>query len=138
MTTKNRMRWICVCGSRDFNDQALMNDTLDSLLHAIGQFHIVSGGARGADRCAENFARSRQLSITIIYAQWDKLGKSAGFRRNDEMLRLSDNVIAFWDGESRGTGYMIESAKKTGKPYTVIDFTDRDIGETSAPQYIGA
>ena len=45
-------------------------------------------------------------------ADWDKYGKAAGYKRNGEMARNADALIAFWDGKSRGTKHMIDLAKK--------------------------
>jgi hypothetical protein len=40
--------------------------------------------------------------------------KRAGPLRNFEMAKNRDGLIAVWDGQSRGTGNMIENASKLG------------------------
>lgn len=56
---------------------------------------IVSGGCpQGGDRFAEQIAKNWQIPIKIYYAQWDKLGKSAGFVRNGDIARDADVLIA--------------------------------------------
>lgn len=77
---------------------------------------IISGGARGADTLGEAYAKNNNITLTIMKAEWDKLGKSAGYRRNEQMARYGEAVIALWDGESRGTMHMIEIAKRLGLP----------------------
>ena len=47
-------------------------------------------------------------------AKWDKHGNSAGMIRNSQMADYADGLIALWDGESRGTKNMIETASKNG------------------------
>lgn len=77
---------------------------------------IVSGGARGPDSWAELYAGWRRLPLQIFPAQWDLYGKSAGFRRNQDIIRAADLVIAFWDGTSKGTLSSILLAKQAHKP----------------------
>ena len=40
--------------------------------------------------------------------------------RNREIVRYADQILAFWDGSSRGTKYVIDYCKKIGKPCVVI------------------
>jgi predicted Rossmann fold nucleotide-binding protein DprA/Smf involved in DNA uptake len=81
---------------------------------------VVSGNARGVDRTAEEAARERGLKVISLPAQWDKYGKSAGFRRNADIVKLADRVIAFWDGVSKGTLHTINLAKAQGKPVEIV------------------
>lgn len=56
---------------------------------------IVSGGCpQGADHYAEVIAKKHQIPIIIHYARWDKYGKTAGFKRNTDIARESDVLIA--------------------------------------------
>jgi hypothetical protein len=75
---------------------------------------VVSGGARGVDRLGERYAREHALPLTIRPADWNRYGRSAGYRRNEEMAREANALVAVWDGESRGTAHMIELARKHG------------------------
>jgi hypothetical protein len=115
---------VIVAGSRGFNDLALLSSRLDFLLqykqHAC--IVIVSGTARGADSLGEEYARSRNYLIDQHPADWERYGKRAGYIRNEEMARNADALVAFWDGKSRGTGHMIEIAKRHNLPYRVEYF----------------
>ena len=75
---------------------------------------IISGGARGADRLGEEWAKQIGLPLEIYPADWDHYGKSAGHRRNAEMAAVADALIALWDGQSRGTKGMIDLATARG------------------------
>ena len=75
---------------------------------------VVSGTALGGDKLGEQWAENHGVPIARFPADWDKHGKSAGYRRNEEMARNADALIALWDGESRGTAHMIGIAKKAG------------------------
>ena len=75
---------------------------------------MLSGCARGADKLGEDWANAHSVTIERYPAQWDSLGRSAGYARNIQMAKSAEALIALWDGESRGTKHMIETAKKHG------------------------
>lgn len=81
---------------------------------------IISGGAKGIDTLAEQYAALHSIKTLIIKPDYDKYGRAAPIRRNDTIVDSSDLVIAFWDGKSRGTKYVIDYAQKTGKPIQII------------------
>jgi hypothetical protein len=109
---------VAIVGSRDFTDFEYMEKwVLHTLIYEIGvddfrNVKIISGGARGADTLAEKFANKHNISTTIFPADWNKYGKKAGYLRNITLVENSDFVIAFWDGESKGTKMTIDLAKK--------------------------
>ena len=70
-------------------------------------------------RIAKNISE-RKLSLEKYPADWEHFGKASGPKRNMQMAKIADAVIAFWDGESRGTQSMIECAKGENIPCTVI------------------
>jgi hypothetical protein len=119
---------IIVAGSRDFNDLPLLTDTLSSFISELAlsggdvELEIVSGGARGADRLGERFAYAYHIPISLFEADWEKHGKSAGYRRNEEMAKYATHLIAFWDGESKGTKHMIDLAAKHNLIVKVIRY----------------
>jgi predicted Rossmann fold nucleotide-binding protein DprA/Smf involved in DNA uptake len=109
---------IAIVGSREYPDWKQVIDYVQSLpLDTI----VVSGGARGVDRIAEQVARKRGMTVQIFHAEWDKYGKSAGMIRNQFIVDYADSVVAFLYQNSSGTMNTIERAKRAGKPVTVID-----------------
>ena len=80
---------------------------------------IISGGARGIDRCARNYALERHICIIEILPEYELYGRRAPLLRNDWIIKLCDMMYIFWDGKSRGTASMINYAKKLGKPVKV-------------------
>ena len=81
---------------------------MDKVLSNHEAITLISGGARGADSLAEAYAVARKIPIKVMHADWNKYGKSAGYRRNEEMhkeLSKFENrgCILFWDGQSKGT-----------------------------------
>lgn len=77
---------------------------------------VVSGGAEGADKGGEDWAKRYGLACHIFKAHWAQYGKSAGPKRNAEMATYADGLLAFWDGKSRGTGDMIRKMTGLDKP----------------------
>ena len=115
---------VIIAGSRSFNDYGLLKEHCLSILHEKMKTHrviIVSGHARGADSLGERFANEFSLPFELHPAKWRLLGKAAGMVRNAEMAKCSDELIAFWDGESHGTRHMINFARKRGLAVSVID-----------------
>ena len=80
---------------------------------------IVSGGAHGADRLGELWARTHNKPVRVFAAQWP-LGRHAGLRRNVLMAKYADALVAIWDGNSAGTKHMIGQMRKLKKPVYVL------------------
>ena len=85
-----------------------------------GVTEIVSGGARGIDQCARRYANERGLKLTDFLPDYERFGRGAPLRRNITIIENSDLVLAFWDGSSRGTKFVIDNCKKQGKPIRVF------------------
>ena len=101
---------LAIVGSRN-----LTVENLDAYLPE-GVTEIVSGGARGVDACARMYAQAHGIPIT----DYPRYGRGAPFRRNLEIATHADALLAFWDGQSRGTRHTIELCRAAGMPFTVI------------------
>lgn len=104
---------VLICGSRTISDSAVVLKAVAQ--SGIRPTHIISGGARGVDRLASQYAASHGIEFTEYLADWNKYGKRAGFVRNYVMVKAAEAVIAVWDGTSRGTKHSIEYARSCGK-----------------------
>ena len=76
---------------------------------------IVSGGARGVDTSAKEYADTHGLKFKEFLPEYEKYGRRAPLVRNDLIIDYADAVIAFWDGTSKGTKYVIDRCKKVNK-----------------------
>lgn len=121
---------VIIAGSRNFNNYELLKDKCLKILSnkmVTDNVAIVSGEARGADMLGERFAKELGLQLLLFPAEWDKYGKSAGYKRNLTMSENADALISFWDGESRGTRHMIDIMIKANKPYRIIQIKKGNI-----------
>lgn len=81
---------------------------------------IVSGGAKGIDTCAKKYAISANIKLTEFLPDYSKYGKSAPLYRNLKIIAYADEIIAFWDGKSRGRKFVIDNALKQNKKTAII------------------
>ena len=116
---------ILIAGSRTITDYAALSAAISGaitskVLGPAQTFEIVSGGAQGVDTLAERYARESGYVMTVmrpIYRHNNDRG--APLRRNEDLGRYADVLIAVWDGVSPGTKHMIEFMRKSGKPVYV-------------------
>ena len=116
---------VIIAGTRSFNDYELLRDSCNNLLSEKQRTHtvvIISGTARGADQMGERYARERGFQLRRFPADWEQYGRSAGHIRNAKMADNADALIAFWDGESKGTKNMIDNARRKGLAVRVIQY----------------
>ena len=116
---------LAIIGSRTFNDFSELLDFVtfwffDGPNQCFHFNEIISGGAKGADSLGAKFAKDYKIKLTTFKPEWKKYGKSAGFIRNQTIVDNCDIVLAFWDGESRGTADTIGKAKKAKKPTFIV------------------
>lgn len=117
---------VIVAGGRDFNDIQLMKATIKGLVQA-GQLDnnciLICGMARGADMLAYTlWTELYHNPVERFPADWNTHGKPAGFIRNGAMAEKADLLVAFWDGQSRGTKHMIDTMQRMGKPVHIIRY----------------
>lgn len=119
---------LIIAGGRDFNDYTLLRSKLDHLLQNIptDNIEIVSGGARGADSLGEQYANGRGIKVKQFTPEWKNpdgtVNRAAGHIRNRKMGDYADTLVAFWDGQSKGTKGMIDYAIKKGLSVRVVRY----------------
>lgn len=110
-----------IAGSRSFERHAnlprLIADAVECSDFEVTE--VVSGCARGIDTAGEAWAAAHGIPIRRFPADWGRHGRAAGPMRNAEMARYAQALIVIWDGVSRGTKNMIETAKREGLPVHV-------------------
>ena len=113
--------FLAIVGSRTFTDLALMDDVIAGIERDQHITAIVSGGARGADSLAEAVADEAGIDLVVYHADWDRFGKSAGYKRNQQIVADADRLVAFFgpDGITKGTKHSIDLAYQKGIPIDI-------------------
>ena len=115
---------VIVAGCRDFADYELLKEKCDFYLQnkKPENIVIVSGHASGADALGERYAQERGYELEPFPADWKANGRAAGPIRNAKMASVAHTLIAFWNGKSRGTKNMIDTAKKHNLQVAVVRY----------------
>lgn len=115
---------VIIAGCRDFTDYELLREKCDYHLQnlRLENIVIVSGHASGADSLGERYAQERGFQLETYPADWQAHGRAAGPIRNAKMANVAHALIAFWDGKSRGTKNMIETARKYNLKVAVVRY----------------
>ena len=124
------MKHLWVAGSREFPKLDIVERSLRWVVDILWPYWppekitILHGAARGVDTVADVAAMRLGYNLFRLPADWAAHGKAAGPIRNEELCERADALLAFWDGESRGTKNSIELARKKGIPVVVVEMRD--------------
>ena len=106
---------VIIAGTRTLENYEIVKTYADFKLSEIREpIEIVSGRARGADSLGERYAKEKGYALKLFPADWKQYGKKAGVIRNAAMAEYADALLAYWDGQSRGTKNMIDEARERG------------------------
>ena len=106
---------LIIAGGRDFADFRSMSEAMELYPRLDEITHVISGMARGADMMGRRWAKDHDIPVIEYPANWDMYGKRAGIIRNEEMGIEAHELVAFWDGKSRGTLHALSRAKRLKK-----------------------
>jgi hypothetical protein len=113
---------LIIAGTRTFYNYDFFCEVVKKTFNNyLAIYKIISGGARGTDTLAEMFAKQHLIPFEKFPANWESEGKFAGISRNRKMADAGDTLLAFWDGNSRGTKNMIHEMKLRNKAYYIQD-----------------
>ena len=111
-----------IVGSRTLNQKnvkEIISQVVEKSKNKIDE--IVTGGANGVDSIAELYAKQNNIKCSVFLPQYETYGKRAPLIRNNVILENSDAILAIWDGESKGTLYTINRAKKLGLKVMIVN-----------------
>jgi YspA, cpYpsA-related SLOG family len=110
---------IVVCGGRTYGNRERVFAVLDGIHAETPVTVLMHGNARGADNLADDWAAGKCETKTF-HPLWEVHGKSAGPKRNQEMVDERPDLVVAFPG-SRGTADMVRRAKAAGIPVRIID-----------------
>lgn len=117
---------LAIVGYRFYND---WDDCIKHIGNTLAEWKlpvdkisaVVSGGAMGADKLAERFAKSYNLHMIVYKPDWKKHGRAAGILRNSDIINACTHCIAFPSPKGKGTQDSIKKAQQSGKVLKVIE-----------------
>ena len=109
----NQMK-VAVVGSRELFVEHLERFLPDDVTE------IVSGGARGIDGCARNYALEHHLQLKEFLPEYEKYGRKAPLIRSISIIEYAEQVLVFWDGKSRGSAFVIKQCRERKIPVRVF------------------
>lgn len=105
---------VIIAGSRTLGFEQVALAMVKAIAYGITPTSIVSSTANGVDKAGELWAQRANLPVVKYPADWEGLGKRAGYVRNAKMAENAYALVAVWDGRSKGTKHMIDLAKTKG------------------------
>jgi len=126
--TNDEMK-VAIVGSRSINDQMFVEYLFRCFTYIFGKpTKIISGGARGIDTFAEDFANDFNIDLQVFKPDWAKYGRKAGFIRNEDIIKNCDICLAIWDGESHGTKHDLELCEQYKKDLVLFNVKESTQG----------
>ena len=98
-----------IAGSRGISRETVFNFLDNNYNETITV--VICGGARGVDTFGAEWAIANKIPVEYFPADWNGLGKRAGYVRNAEMSEAAEALVAIWDQSSTGTKHMIDIAR---------------------------
>ena len=112
MHDENNQLRVLVTGGRDFTDAVVIKEALMDIEQRPDL--IIHGDAAGADRVAGQVAAKWGIEVWKFPANWARYGKSAGPRRNYQMIQEGRPTLVLAFPGGAGTANMIKQASKAG------------------------
>ena len=120
---------LALIGSRNFTDYesfkaAILKILSEDFQLLIGEIsHIISGGAKGADKLAERFADEFGIEkeiYPVTKEAYRLYGKAAPLKRNAQIVQSATHLIAFPSRSGSGTQYTHNLAVQKGIPRKLL------------------
>ncbi len=109
---------IAIVGSREFQDRGLFEEKMKKIFEDKTDKEVITGDASGIDSWVKNFCVMSAIKCEVV-APIDPTKKINFLYRNIEIITKADKVIAFWDGHSKGTKFVIEYTRARNKPIEI-------------------
>lgn len=111
-----------IVGVDHFRAYSALTHHCDELVAGHSDVVIHTGDVKGTDDMVETWANSRKIPVKRFTADWRKYGRSAGHKRNNEMIEGAKAILVFWDGVQNGYVWaMIDMLDKKQIEYKIIE-----------------
>ncbi len=106
---------IAVAGGKTVTDPGAVFTRLDKVRAKYADMILVHGGGPGVEKIAAQWAERNGVHQVVCKPDWDRHGRAAPFRRNDDLLNLLPKGVIAFPGNGI-TGNLIDKATKLGIP----------------------
>ena len=110
---------VAVTGGKDVSQPAAVFQRLDKVREKYTDMVLVHGGGPGVERIAASWAEQRGVHQVVCKPDWDRHGRAAPFRRNDDLLNLLPKGVIAFPG-SGITDNLVDKARQLGIPVDKI------------------
>ena len=106
---------IAVTGGKHLKDVDAVARSLDKVRAKYNDMVLVHGGGPGVEKIASQWAERNEVHQIVCKPDWNRHGRAAPFRRNDELLNLLPKGVIAFPG-SGITDNLIDKAESLGIP----------------------
>ena len=106
---------IAIAGGKDVADPDAVIARLDKAREKYADMVLVHGGGPGVEKIAARWAEQNSVQQIVCKPDWDRYGRAAPFRRNDELLNLLPKGVIAFPG-SGITENLVDKARQLGIP----------------------
>ena len=106
---------VAVAGGKNVGDPAIVTGYLDKTRAKHSNMVLVHGGGPGVEKVAARWAENNGVDQIVCKPDWEKHGRAAPFRRNDELLNLLPKGVIAFPGNGI-TDNLVDKAIKLGIP----------------------
>ena len=106
---------VAIAGGKDVRDPGAVTAKLDQARAKHPDMVLVHGGGPGVERIAAQWAERNGVHQVVCRPDWNRHGRAAPFRRNDELLNLLPKGVLAFPG-SGITDNLVEKAVQLGIP----------------------
>ena len=106
---------VAITGGKDAGDPDAVYRSLDKVRAKYKDMVLVHGGGPGVEKIAARWAEQNGVHQIVCKPDWQRHGRAAPFRRNDELLNLLPKGVIAFPG-SGITGNLVDKAASMGIP----------------------
>ena len=106
---------VAIAGGKDVADPGAVIAMLDRTRAKHADMVLVHGGGPGVERIAAQWAERNGVHQVVCKPDWDRHGRAAPFRRNEELLNLLPKGVIAFPG-SGITENLVDRARQMGIP----------------------
>ena len=106
---------VAIAGGKDVQDAGAVIDMLDRTRAKHADMVLIHGGGPGVERIAARWAETNGVHQVVCKPDWDRHGRAAPFRRNEELLNLLPKGVIAFPG-SGITENLVDRARQLGIP----------------------